>query len=182
MIVWINGPFGAGKSTLATGLREALAGSVVADPEDVGSLLRKSMAGHALRVRDYQDYPAWRRLTVQLIIELYQLTGGTVIVPMTVLKRAYADEILRPLRELSTEVHHLVLHADPRQLEARIAASQEYPDGARSEAVRSHRRRRAHDYEQAAAEWLHDAGHVIDTNALTPKQTLQAALAHPYSR
>ncbi|MFJ2111928.1 AAA family ATPase [Streptomyces sp. NPDC087850] len=179
MIVWLNGPFGGGKSTLASGLHEALTGSVVADPEYVGSLLRQSMAGHALRVRDYQDYPAWRRLTVQLITELHQLTGNTVIVPMTLLKRAYADEILGPLAELGTELRHLVLHVDAERLGARIAASREYPDDdARSEAVRSHRRRRVHDYEQAAAEWLHDAARVIDTSTLTPEQALQATLAH----
>lgn len=46
MIIWVNGAFGAGKSTPAVGLREALSGSVIADPEDVGALLRQSMAGH----------------------------------------------------------------------------------------------------------------------------------------
>ncbi|MGW8701468.1 hypothetical protein ACWGOK_31880 [Streptomyces eurythermus] len=38
--------------------------------------------------------------------------------------------------------------------------------------------RRAHDYQQAAADWMHAAGHVVDTGALTPEQALEAALAH----
>ncbi|WP_381560922.1 hypothetical protein [Streptomyces eurythermus] len=38
--------------------------------------------------------------------------------------------------------------------------------------------RRAHDYRQAAADWMHAAGHVINTNALTPEPPLEAALAH----
>ncbi|MDN3260844.1 hypothetical protein QWJ26_13670 [Streptomyces sp. CSDS2] len=42
----------------------------------------------------------------------------------------------------------------------------------RSEAVR------AYDCQQAAADWMHAAGRVIDTSALTPEQALEAALAH----
>ncbi|MFA7764799.1 AAA family ATPase [Streptomyces sp. NRRL S-448] len=179
MIVWINGAFGAGKSTLAAGLHTALSQSVLADPEDIGALLRQSMAGHYQQLRDYQDYPAWRRLTVHLITELHQLAGGPVIVPMTVLNQAYARDMFTPLSRLSTAFHHLVLHADPGPLTARINTSLEYPgDGPRSEAVRSHRRRRTPDYEHAATAWLHTVAHVIDTSTLTPGHTLQAALAH----
>ncbi|GLW03933.1 AAA family ATPase [Streptomyces lavendulae] len=177
MIIWINGAFGAGKSTLATGLREALPGSVVADPEDVGSILRSSMRGHPHAVWDYQEYPAWRRLTVRLVTELHHLAGGTVIVPMTVLHQPYARDVLEPLAALGVPVHHLVLHTDPSPLRARIDASLEYPhDEARSEAVRAHRRRRINDYEQAFKAWLNTA-RVIDTGKLTPGQALEAALA-----
>lgn len=178
MIVWINGAFGAGKSTLATGLRGALGGSVVTDPEEVGALLRKSLAGHPGRVRDYQDYPAWRRLSVQFVTELRLLTDGPVIVPMTVLNPAYATEMFTPLTALRAGFHHVVLHAEPDELEARIAASREYPgDEQRSEAVRAHRRRRAGDYQRAAETWLRDsASQVIDTSHLTPGQTLHTVL------
>lgn len=113
MIVWINGAFGAGKSTLAAGLHTALSQSVLADPEDIGALLRQSMAGHYQQLRDYQDYPAWRRLTVHLITELHQLAGGPVIVPMTILSQAYARDMFTPLSRLGTAFHHLVFHADP---------------------------------------------------------------------
>ncbi|MFF5488675.1 AAA family ATPase [Streptomyces virginiae] len=180
MIIWINGAFGAGKSTLASGLREALNGAVIADPEDVGALLRQSMAGHPRRVRDYQNYPAWRRLTTRLVTELHQLATGHVIVPMTILNPAYAAEMFEPLSELGTPFHHVVLHAGPDSLEARIAASCEYPgEEERSEAVRSHRRRRAADYDHAATTWLHAAtSNVIDTTHLTPGQTLHTVLAH----
>ncbi|MFE9899062.1 hypothetical protein [Streptomyces achromogenes] len=47
----------------------------------------------------------------------------------------------------------------------------------RSEAVRAHRRR-AHDSQQAAADWMHAAGHVVDTSALSREQALEAALVH----
>ncbi|MDX2394061.1 AAA family ATPase [Streptomyces sp. NPDC054904] len=179
MIVWLNGPFGAGKSTLAAGLNTALSGSVIADPEDIGALLRQSMAGHHRQQRDYQDYPAWRHLTVRLVAELHQLTTGPVIIPMTILNEQYARKLHTPLSQLGTDVHHLVLHADRAPLTTRTNRNVEYPGNEeRSEAVRAHRHRRALDYEHAATAWLHAGAHVIDTSTLTPGQTLQAALAH----
>ncbi|MFE5859684.1 ATP/GTP-binding protein [Streptomyces virginiae] len=179
MIVWVNGAFGARKSTLAAGPHTALAGSVLADPEDVGAVLRQSMARHHRQLRDYQDYPAWRRLTVNVITELHQLGGGPVIVPMTILNEQYTGESFGPLTLLGTAVHHLVLHADPEPLAARINSSRGYPgDEQLSEAGRAHRRRRTPDYQHAATTWLHTGAHVIDTSTLTPGQTLQAALAH----
>lgn len=179
MIVWINGPFGAGKSTLAAGLNTALPGSVIADPEDIGALLRQSMAGRHRQQRDYQDYPAWRHLTVRLVAELHQLTAGPVIIPMTILDEKYARELHAPLSQLGTGFHHLLLHAGQAPLTARIDKSVEYPeDEERSEAVRAHRRRRTPDYQRAATAWLYAGAHVIDTSTLTPGQTLQATLAH----
>ncbi|MGA5556101.1 AAA family ATPase [Streptomyces lavendulocolor] len=85
MIVWLNGPFGGGKTTLAAGLRRALPGAVVADPEAVGDLLRSTLAGHALHPRDYQDLPLWRQLTGAFVAGLVRHMGGPVIAPMTVL-------------------------------------------------------------------------------------------------
>jgi hypothetical protein len=179
MIVWLNGPFGGGKTTLAAGLHHALPGATVADPEAVGDLLRSTLAGHTLRPKDYQDLPLWRQLTGALVAGLVRHTGGPVIVPMTVLNLAYAEEIFTPLRQADGGFHHLVLHAAPAVLQERIAASREFPgDEARSEAVRAYRRRRVSDYEQAATGWMQADGHVIDTSALTPEQTLDAALAH----
>ncbi|MGW3058439.1 AAA family ATPase [Streptomyces goshikiensis] len=183
MITWINGAFGSGKSTLAAGLHQALPGSVVADPEEIGDLLRRTLAGHPRKLRDYQDYPAWRRLTTAYISEIAAHTSGHVLVPMAVLSPAYAAEVFTPLRR-SPGLVHLVLHVESDELKARIDASEEFPgDETRSEAVRAYRRRRAVDYAAAAA-WMHADGHVIDTSALPAHAVLQAALsrispAHP---
>ncbi|PCG87202.1 ATP/GTP-binding protein [Streptomyces sp. WZ.A104] len=178
MIVWLNGPFGGGKTTLAAGLRRALPGATVADPEAVGDLLRSTLAEHALRPRDYQDLPLWRQLTGAFVAGLLRHTGGPVIVPMTVLNPDHAEEIFTPLRQVG-DFHHLVVHIEPAALQKRITVSREFPgDAVRSEAVRAYRRRRASDYEQAATGWMHAGGHVIDTSAFTPEQTLHAALEH----
>ncbi|MFF4260885.1 AAA family ATPase [Streptomyces virginiae] len=184
MITWINGAFGSGKSTLAAGLHQALPGSVVADPEEISDLLRRTLAGHPGKLRDYQDYPAWRRLTTAYISEIAAHTSGHVLVPMTVLRPSYAAEVFTPLRR-SPGLVHLVLHLEPDELKARIDASEEFPgDETRSEAVRAYRRRRAVDYAAAATAWMHADGHIIDTSALSVHAVLQAALsrispAHP---
>ncbi|MFI1226172.1 MULTISPECIES: AAA family ATPase [unclassified Streptomyces] len=179
MIIWLNGPFGVGKSTLAADLHRALKGSAVADPERVGDLLRSTLSGHDLAQRDYQDYPPWRQVTATLVTSLAAYTGGPVIVPMTVLDRHHATDLLTPLRQTGQPVHHLVLHADPDVLRQRITTSDEFPgDPVRSAAVRAYRRRRAADYQKAADSWMHAHGHVIDTSTLTPSQTLQTVLAH----
>ena len=43
MIIWLNGGFGAGKTTLAEELHRRLPDAVVYDPEDVGLMLWKWM-------------------------------------------------------------------------------------------------------------------------------------------
>ncbi|WP_285529935.1 ATP/GTP-binding protein [Streptomyces lavendulae] len=137
-----------------------------------------NLRSHPTRVRDYQDYPAWRRLTKAYIGEIAAQTGSHVIAPMTVLNPAYAAEMFTPLRT-SPGLVHLALHADPKELGARIDASEEFPgDEASSEAVRAYRRRRAPEYAAAAAAWMHADGHVIDTSALPADAVLQTALTH----
>ncbi|WP_208026387.1 hypothetical protein [Streptomyces sp. Tu 3180] len=56
MIIWLNGPFGGGKPTLASPLCRALSGAVVADPEAIGDLLRSTLASRDLQCRDIRIY------------------------------------------------------------------------------------------------------------------------------
>ena len=55
MIIWINGAFGAGKTTLAEELHRRLPDAVMFDPEDVGGMLWKWMRPNG----DFQDLPSW---------------------------------------------------------------------------------------------------------------------------
>ena len=56
MLVWINGPFGGGKTQTAYELQRRLPGSVICDPEEVGFGLHRMTPRH-LR-GDFQDLPA----------------------------------------------------------------------------------------------------------------------------
>jgi hypothetical protein len=59
MLLWINGPFGGGKSTTARELHSRLPGSLICDPELLGFGLHR-MLPPELR-SDFQDFPAWRQ-------------------------------------------------------------------------------------------------------------------------
>ncbi|MGW4694089.1 hypothetical protein ACWEO1_17050 [Kitasatospora cineracea] len=52
MIVWINGPFGSGKTTLVTTLRHELPGAVAADLEEIDTtgLTARQVADRALEL------------------------------------------------------------------------------------------------------------------------------------
>ncbi|WP_433522294.1 hypothetical protein ACQPZ2_34800 [Nocardia pseudovaccinii] len=62
MIIWLNGTFGAGKTTTAQELTALLPGSRIFDTEEVGIMLRHVLASEI--VRDFQDWQPWRALVV----------------------------------------------------------------------------------------------------------------------
>ncbi|XVQ87843.1 AAA family ATPase [Microbispora siamensis] len=110
MLLWINGPFGGGKTQTAYEIQRRLPGSVVCDPEYVGFGIHR-MTPRSLR-GDFQDVPAWR----QAVFEVLDLTltghDGTVIAPMTLVEPAYFRQIVGGLRERGHDVRHFALLAE----------------------------------------------------------------------
>ncbi|MFI0742322.1 AAA family ATPase [Streptomyces sp. NPDC021100] len=175
MIVWINGPFGGGKTTTARLLHQAVDGSLIYDPEEVGSMLRRILPG---RERDFQDLPPWRSLTAATAIQLHAYNQERpVIAPMTLLNQAYAHEIFDRVQAAGIRLHHLLLHADTATVSRRIERSMEFPDDAeRSEQVRAFRQRKLPAYTEAYTSWLPRKSAVVDTTELTPEQVAERAL------
>ncbi|MFE6055090.1 AAA family ATPase [Kitasatospora sp. NPDC056446] len=174
-VIWINGPFGGGKTTLATTLQQELPGAVLFDAEEVGFLLRQVFPG---KYKDFQDNPAWRPLVAEFAVHCHRENDGhPVIIPMTLLRQDYAAEIHGAIRVAGIPLQHLLLHADPDTVSARIDASIEFPDDeARSEKVRGFRRRKLPVYTEAYDGWLAADAEVIDTAHLTPRQVADQAL------
>lgn len=110
MIVWLNGAFGAGKTTAAYELHRRLKNSFVYDPENVGYFLRKNMPQEC-HTPDFQDMPLWRNFNYQVLKELHEAYSGTVIVPMTLVDPAYYREIVQRLADEGVAVLHIVLYA-----------------------------------------------------------------------
>lgn len=110
MLVWINGPFGGGKTQTAYEIQRRLGRSVVCDPEHVGFGLRKMTPPH-LR-GNFQDLAAWRRGVIEVLDLVLSRHDGDVIAPMTIIEPAYLREILGPLRDKGHEVRHYALLAD----------------------------------------------------------------------
>lgn len=104
MLLWINGPFGGGKTHAAHEIQRPHPGSVVCDPEHLGIGLRRMMP-RQLR-GNFQDIPAWRQGTSQVLDAVLGRHDGDVIVPMTVIEPAYLQEIVGPLRANGHQVRH----------------------------------------------------------------------------
>jgi len=121
VIVWINGPFGVGKSTLAAALSARWPEATVFDPEHLGFLLR-NWHPPGLVVDDFQDLSVWRRLVVETATGLLRDLGRPLIVPMTVLRPEYFDEIVGGLRGAGASVHHFCLVAGRDEVMRRARA------------------------------------------------------------
>ena len=110
MLLWINGPFGGGKTQTAAELHRRLPGSVICDPEDVGFGLHRMMPA-ALR-SDFQDLRAWRQGVYEVLDLAVSKHDGTVIVPMTMIEPGYFRETVGRLRDRGRNVRHFSLLAD----------------------------------------------------------------------
>jgi hypothetical protein len=110
MLLWINGPFGGGKTQTAYEIQRRLPGSVICDPEHVGFGLHR-MLPPELR-DDFQDLAAWRQGVVEVLDLALRKHDGVVIAPMTVTDSGYFAETVGRLRELGHDVRHFTLLAE----------------------------------------------------------------------
>ena len=110
MLLWINGPFGGGKTQTAYELRRRLPGSIVCDPEHVGFGLHRTMPP-VLR-GDFQDLSAWRHGVREVLDIVLRKHSGPVIAPMTLVHPLYFAEVVGRLREDGHEVRHFTLLAE----------------------------------------------------------------------
>ncbi len=128
MIIWINGAFGAGKTTCAFELQRRLPDSFVYDPENIGYFLRDNLP-EALQKNDFQDHAAWRSFNYEMLRYLAGEYAGTVIVPMTLVKRAYYDEIVTRLENEGILIQHFILWAEKATLIKRLQRRFEFGSG-----------------------------------------------------
>ncbi|MFD0005965.1 AAA family ATPase [Streptomyces sp. NPDC127178] len=110
MLLWINGPFGGGKTQTAYEIQRRLPGSVVCDPEHAGFGLRRTLPPE-LR-GDFQDLSSWRQGVVEVLDLALTKHDGVVIAPMTVTDSGYFEETVGRLRELGHDVRHFTLLAE----------------------------------------------------------------------
>ncbi|WP_369255927.1 NUDIX domain-containing protein [Streptomyces sp. R35] len=173
MIVWINGAFGAGKTTTARELIELIPNSTLFDPEVIGGALTHLLPAKRLaEVGDFQDLPIWRRLVVDTAAAMLAELGGVLVVPMTLLRQEYRDEIFGGLAARRIPVRHVLLAPAETILRERIAGRAvppDLPDG--DLRVRQWSYDHIEPYRAALASWLTADAHPVDTSALTPYDT-----------
>lgn len=170
-IVWVNGTFGAGKTTTGTLVADADPRLRVFDPEWVGYLLRANLSD--LEVTDFQHYPSWRRLVPVVMDEVVAVTGQQLVAIQSVLVEDYWHEILSGLRALGHEVLHVVLEADDTAIRRRIDADEV------EARARDWRIRHLDVYARSRAWMVAAADLVLDTTSLTPEQAADQVLALP---
>ncbi|BFO19395.1 NUDIX hydrolase [Streptomyces sp. KM77-8] len=173
MIVWVNGAFGAGKTTTAHELIELIPNSTLFDPEVIGGALERLLPPKRLaEVGDFQDLPVWRRLVIDTAAAMLAELGGTLVVPMTLLRQEYRDEIFGGLAARRIPVRHVLLVPAETILRERIAGRDvpaDLPDG--EIRVRQWSYEHIEPYKTALAGWLTADAYPVDSTALTPYET-----------
>ncbi|MFD7130729.1 NUDIX domain-containing protein [Streptomyces sp. NPDC059894] len=173
MIVWVNGAFGAGKTTTARELVDLIPNSTLFDPEVIGAALPHLLPAKRLaEVGDFQDLPIWRRLVIDTAAALLGELGGTLVVPMTLLRQEYRDEIFGGLAARRIPVRHVLLAPAETILRERIAGRDiptDLPDGEMR--LRQWSYDHIEPYRAALAAWLTADAHPVDTSDLTPYET-----------
>lgn len=118
MIVWINGCFGVGKTTIAGILKEKIDNSIIYDPEKVGTFLFNTLP---VKEDDFQDYELWRKINYKLLKNL-NTEFKVIIVPMTITNIQYYDEIIGRLERDGVNIKHFILIANKENIISRLNA------------------------------------------------------------
>jgi predicted kinase len=172
VIIWLNGGFGAGKTTLAQELHRRLPDAIVYDPEDVGLMLWKWMPPDG----DFQHLPSWRELVVATALSLRRHHTQTLIVPMSLIRDAYRAEILGGLAAAGEEILYVFLEADAGVLRERLDARVTHPGQDWDQATRETGMPRVD--EMAAATARQPAGTLmLRSDRLTPAELAEKVLA-----
>ncbi|MFR9796883.1 NUDIX domain-containing protein [Streptomyces sp. MS06] len=172
MIVWINGAFGAGKTTTARELIELIPNSTLFDSEVIGGALSQLLPPkHLAEVGDIQDLPIWRRLMIDTAAAMLAELGGTLLVPVTLLRQEHRDEIFGGLAARRITVRHVVLTPAETILRERTAR-REPPADPSDGGIPTRRWSDDHiePYRSALASWLTADAYPVDTSALTPHE------------
>jgi hypothetical protein len=165
MLIWLNGPFGAGKTTLAEALRARQPDILIFDPEEIGYLVKTLVT--LPNSGDFQDLPLWRTMTVAALRAVREHYPQDIVVPMTLVRPQYLDEILGSLARDGEPALHVFLSLDEAVLRARIAAQIMSDDPARDENIRQWRLAQVERC-LAAKAWMPEHTHFLDSGPTPP--------------
>ncbi|MCZ4100488.1 ATP-binding protein [Streptomyces sp. So13.3] len=165
MIIWLNGTFGAGKTTTSKELAAMVPNARIFDSEQVGYMLRHVL--ESVPVKDFQDWRPWRALVVETATQILGYVGGVLVVPQSVLVEQYWTELSAGFAAAGIPVRHFVLHTDQDTLTRRIE----------SDTVETGARQWRLDHltaYESARPWLSRTAETIDTTNLPPDRVAHA--------
>ena len=120
MIVWISGPYGFGKTTLAEYLASRLDGARLFDAEAVGNAVRDNYPDWPYGAV-FEDYPLWGEVCCLLLKDIHATFHRDLIVPMTLMRRESFRIIETLLRE-GIDTRLIILEASHQTVRDRILA------------------------------------------------------------
>nr|WP_237519713.1 NUDIX hydrolase [Streptomyces sp. HUCO-GS316] len=146
--------------------------STLFDPEVIGGALTHLLPPkHLAEVGDFQDLPIWRRLVIDTVAAVLAELDGTLVVPMTLLRQEYRDEIFGGLAARRITVRHILLAPAETILRERIAGREVPPTPDGEIRTRQWSDDHIEPYRNALASWLTADAHPVDNSALTPYET-----------
>ncbi|WP_422404109.1 AAA family ATPase [Mammaliicoccus sp. JADD-157] len=119
MIIWLNGAYGSGKTTVAYELQKRLKKSFIYDPENVGFFIRKNTPKE-LHKHNFQDHEQWRNFNYEMLKQIANSYDGIIIVPMTLINFDYYREIVEKLKSDGIHLDHYVLYTDKNTILRRL--------------------------------------------------------------
>jgi hypothetical protein len=117
MIVWINGAFGSGKTTVVEALRLQRPDAVVFDPEYIGYVLREFLP---VPTGDFQDLAAWREIVSASVTSINRHHADLLLVPMTLVHDDYRRETFDAIRTADAQLLEVFLDVPRDELRRRI--------------------------------------------------------------
>ena len=126
MIIWINGAFGVGKTSVASKLSNVLKNSYIFDPEMAGEYIWDNLPEEISRKGDFQDIPMWREFNYQMIDYIQKVWDGNIIVPMTITNPLYYEELILRLEKSGSKLFHFILSSDRESLLKRLEQRGDY--------------------------------------------------------
>lgn len=120
MIIWINGAYGVGKSTVAKALHKMNSNSFIFDAEAVGNAVRDNLPQKLFNGYIFENYDLWFEMIVKLLISIKQSYQGDIYVPMTLVYQDSFQKIEEPLKKQGIQIKHMLLEANYETIHDRI--------------------------------------------------------------
>lgn len=119
MIIFLNGPFGVGKTTAAKLVADDLQRGWLFDPEIVGEVLTFLLRPWR-SVEDFQDYELWPVLTVWIALLSSRCLRREVVIPMTISNRSRWSYIRSAFEKHEPQLYLFRLTCSEETLRQRI--------------------------------------------------------------
>ena len=126
MIIWISGPYGVGKSTLADAIAAKMNNALIFDAEEVGNAVRENYPDCPYGYI-FEDYPLWGEFCYRLLKDIHETFHKDILVPMTLLRRR-SYSIIEKLLCDGIDARLVVLEASYQTVHDRILARGEEED------------------------------------------------------